>query len=114
MAIRSRKSYFNILAEIYGWSRRTRDSRGHVWAFIGYRLVEPHDWYGREEIIERATWECTGCGLHMFMDCKYPWRRKIEPVPGTLTWSCGGNTLCVDRQLEQAVWLCHDDRHPDA
>jgi hypothetical protein len=102
-----------LYAEVYGWHRRTRDRFGHIWAFIGYRIVDPNDWYGREKTIERATWECTECGLHMFMDCTFPLKgmHNIEPVPGSLTWSCGSSELCWMRQAEQGIRECHDYEH---
>jgi hypothetical protein len=34
----------------------------------------------------------------MFMDTVFPNRwHSIEPIPGSLTWDCGGNKPCRER-----------------
>jgi hypothetical protein len=97
---------FEFRKKHFGWCHKTPDfqGRGHLWVFTGWKLVEPDDWYGHRDTgntIDRATWSCLECGLHMFMDCVWPNRwHDLEPIPGSLTWDCGGNKPCHVRFLE--------------
>lgn len=94
---------FEFRKKHFGWKHKTPDfqGRGHLWVFTGWRLVEPNDWYGHRDTgktIDRANWNCLDCGLAMFMDTVFPNRwHSIEPIPGSLTWDCGGNKPCRER-----------------
>ncbi len=104
-----------ILRKVYGWPpqpRRTPDvrGRGHVWIFYRWRLREEHS---PLEVMQ-ALWECEACGLVGTVDFIWKVNVKVEPVPGSSFVDRGGLARCTDRQVEQAVWLLHDDRHPNA